>query len=66
MVVVWVLAEDILRPLALIDAEESDRAREVLGVDLEMDGRVVEMEGVISIRIGEGGLVEVADNVIFS
>ena len=66
MVVVVVLAEDILRPLARIDAEESDRARDVLGVALDVVGRDVELEGVISIRIGEGGRVEVVDNAVFS
>jgi len=55
-----------LRPLARIDAEESDRARDVLGVALEVVGRDVEVEGVISIRIGEGGRVEVVDKAIFS
>ena len=66
MVVVAVLAEDILRPLARIDAEESDRARDVLGVALDVVGRDVELEGVISIRIGEGGRVEVVDKAMFS
>ena len=59
------LAEDILSPLARIDAEESDRAREVLGVVLEVAGRVA-VVGMVSIRIGEGGLVEVVDKEIFS
>jgi hypothetical protein len=61
-----VLAEDIWRPLARIDAEESDRARDVLGVALEVVGRDVEVVGMISIRIGEGGLVEVVDKEMFS
>jgi hypothetical protein len=65
LVLAWVLAEDILRPLARIDAEESDRARDVLGVALEVAGRVA-VVGMISIRIGEGGLVEVVDKEIFS
>jgi hypothetical protein len=60
-----VLAEDILRPLARIDADESDRARDVLGFALDVDGRVA-VVGMISIRIGEGGLVEVVDKEIFS
>jgi len=60
------LAEDIFKPLARIDAEESDRARDVLGVALEVVGRDVEVVGVISIRIGEGGRVDVVDNAMFS
>lgn len=59
------MAEDILRPLARIDTEESDRARDVLGVALDVDGRVA-VVGMVSIRIGEGGLVEVVDKEIFS
>jgi hypothetical protein len=66
LVVVLVLAEDIWRPLARIDAEESDRAREVFGVALEVVGRDVEVVGMSSIRIGEDCRVEVADNAIFS
>jgi hypothetical protein len=64
-VLAWVLAEDILRPLARIDAEDKDRARDVLGVALDVDGRVA-VVGIVSIRMGEGGLVEVVDKEIFS
>lgn len=58
------LAEDIFKPLARIDADERDRARFVLGVAL-ID-TLVEEDWGRSIRMGEGGLVEVVDNGIFS
>lgn len=58
------VVEDIFRPLARIEADERDRARLVLGVALDVEGRVVVVVPVIpSIRVmGEGGRVEVLDN----